>query len=94
MKTTPKQHLLRIALLCAICLASLIPAKAPAATVVVTTGRYYHGGAYYRYHPMFGGYYNYHYGGRYYAYYANGNYYNRRVWVAPAGRRRGYYRYW
>jgi len=95
MKNTRRQ-LLKIALFCALGIAGLIPVKASAATVIVTTGRgrYYHGGVYYAYHPMWGGYYNYHYGGRYYVYSYNGGYYNHRVWVAPARGRRGYYRYW
>jgi hypothetical protein len=95
MKTTRKQNLLAFALLCALGLISLFPAQTSAATVVVATGRgrYYHHGAYYNYHPRYGGYYNYSYGGRYYVYYNNGRYYNHRVWVAPKGGRRGYYRY-
>lgn len=97
MKTTPRKQLLKIALFCALTIAGLIPAKASAATVIVTTGRgrYYHNGAYYMYHPMFGGYYNYTYRGRYYMYYYKGGYYNHRVVVAPArGRRVVVYRYW
>jgi len=96
MKNIRKKQFLKIALLCALSLISLMPAKASAATVVVVSGRgrYYHGGVYYKYHPMWGGYYNYSYGGRYYVYYDSGYYYNHRVWVAPKGKRRGYYRYW
>lgn len=96
MRTTRNQNLIAIAFLCGLCLTGIFPPKAWAATVVITTGpgRYYHHGVYYKYHPMFGGYYNYYHGGRYYVYYYNGNYYNRRIWVAPAKGRRGYYRYW
>jgi hypothetical protein len=95
MKKTPKQKLLAVALVCALCLAGLFPTKASAATVVVTSGRgrYYHHGSYYPYHYK-GGYYNYHYHGNYYLYHHRGHYYNSRVWVAPVNGHRGYYRYW
>ena len=94
MKNTSKRNILSVALLCALCLAGLFPAKASAATVIVTSGRgrYYYHGSYYAYHYN-SGYYNYHYHNHYYRYYHGGYYYNHRVWVAPKNGRRGYYRY-
>lgn len=95
MKTTRKYNLLAVALICALGLISLLPAKTSAATVVVSNGRgrYYYHGAYYPYHHG-NGYYNYRVGGHYYLYHHGGYYYNKRVWVAPKGGRRGYYRYY
>jgi len=95
MKPIRTKNLLAVAVFCALGLFSLFPAKTSAATVVISTGRgrYYHHGAYYKYHTPYGGYYNYYYGGRYYVYNYNGYYYNHRVWVAPKGGKPGYYRY-